>query len=85
MTRKVRARIASGYSDAGASHEKNALRGFNARSGSAFEDIDFNNATLRQRGAALEMPYDVLIKEFNNSYSAAKGALEEAWEDQLHR
>lgn len=31
-------------------------------------------------GAALEIPYDVLIKEFNSSYSAAKGALEEAWE-----
>lgn len=31
-------------------------------------------------GAALELPYDVLMKEFNSSYSAAKGALEEAWE-----
>lgn len=31
-------------------------------------------------GASLEEPYDVLIKEFNASYSAAKGALEEAWE-----
>ena len=31
-------------------------------------------------GAGLEMPYDVLIKEFNSSYSAAKGALEEMWE-----
>jgi capsid protein len=31
-------------------------------------------------GAAMEMPYDVLIKEFNSSYSSAKGALEEAWE-----
>lgn len=31
-------------------------------------------------GAALELPYDVLIKEFNSSYSAAKGALEESWQ-----
>lgn len=31
-------------------------------------------------GAALELPYDVLIKEFNSSYSAARGALLEAWE-----
>lgn len=31
-------------------------------------------------GAAMEMPYDVLVKEFNSSYSSAKGALEEAWE-----
>lgn len=28
----------------------------------------------------MELPFDVLIKEFNSSYSAAKGALEEAWE-----
>lgn len=31
-------------------------------------------------GAALEMPYDVLIKEYNSSYSAARGALQDAWE-----
>lgn len=31
-------------------------------------------------GASLEMPYDVLIKEFDASYSAARGALLEAWE-----
>jgi capsid protein len=31
-------------------------------------------------GASLELPYDVLLKEFNSSYSAAKGALEEARE-----
>lgn len=40
----------------------------------------FMKAINKQAGAALEMPYDVLIKEFNSSYSAAKGALEEAWE-----
>lgn len=31
-------------------------------------------------GAGLELPYDVLIKEFNSSYSASRGALLEAWE-----
>lgn len=31
-------------------------------------------------GAGLEIPYDVLIKEFNASYSASRGALMEAWE-----
>lgn len=31
-------------------------------------------------GAGLEIPYDVLIKEFNSSYSASRGALLEAWE-----
>ncbi len=41
---------------------------------------DFVKSICRQVGAALELPYDVLMKEFNSSYSAAKGALEEAWE-----
>ncbi len=40
----------------------------------------FLKAIIKQIGSALEIPYDVLIKEFNSSYSAAKGALEEAWE-----
>ena len=31
-------------------------------------------------GAALELPYDVLMKEFNSSYSASRGALQQAWE-----
>lgn len=31
-------------------------------------------------GAGLELPYDVLVKEFNSSYSASRGALIEAWE-----
>lgn len=31
-------------------------------------------------GSAMELPYDVLIKEFNSSYSASRGALLEAWE-----
>lgn len=34
----------------------------------------------KQIGAAKELPYDVLMKEFNNSYSASRGALMEAWE-----
>lgn len=44
-----------GYGDAGASHRKRALKGFNANSGSAQEDIDFNNFTLRQRARMLYM------------------------------
>ena len=34
----------------------------------------------RTVGAALEMPYEVLLKEFTSSYSASRGALLEAWE-----
>lgn len=30
-------------------------------------------------GAALEIPYDLLLKEFNSSYSASRAALLEAW------
>ena len=40
----------------------------------------FVKAICRQIGAALELPYDVLLKEFNSSYSASRGALLEAWE-----
>lgn len=44
-----------GYGDAGASRRKRALKGFNANSGSAREDIDFNNGTMRQRARMLYM------------------------------
>ena len=44
-----------GYSDAGASHVKRALKGFNAVSGSPAEDINDNNYTLRQRSRMLYM------------------------------
>lgn len=40
----------------------------------------FVKTICRLVGAALEIPYDVLIKEFNSSYSASRGALLEAWE-----
>jgi len=40
----------------------------------------FVKTLCRLIGAALEIPYDVLIKEFNASYSASRAALLEAWE-----
>jgi lambda family phage portal protein len=40
----------------------------------------FVKAICRLVGAALELPYDVLVKEFGRSYSASRGALLEAWE-----
>ena len=46
---------AMGYSDAGASRTRRALRGMNAVSGSAQQDIDLNNYTLRQRSRMLYM------------------------------
>lgn len=39
----------------------------------------FVEAICQQIGAALEIPYEILVKRFNSSYTASKGALEEAW------
>lgn len=39
----------------------------------------FIQAVLRQIGVALELPFEVLIKHFTASYSAARAALLEAW------
>ncbi len=37
-------------------------------------------AITRQIGMALELPFEVLIKHFTSSYSAAKAAFEDAWD-----
>ena len=39
----------------------------------------FVTAICRQIGAALEIPYELLLKNFNASYSASRAALLEAW------
>ena len=39
----------------------------------------FTRAISEQVGAALEIPVDLLLKAFNASYSASRGALLEAW------
>lgn len=39
----------------------------------------FIEAICQQIGAALEIPYELLVKRFNSSYSASRAALEEAW------
>ena len=36
-------------------------------------------AICRQIGAALEIPYELLVKSFNSSFTASRGALLEAW------
>ena len=40
----------------------------------------FFRVICKEIGAALEIPYDTLLKEFNASYSASRAALMEAWE-----
>lgn len=39
----------------------------------------FVMSILRQVGVALELPFEVLVKHFQSSYSASRGALLEAW------
>lgn len=39
----------------------------------------FVEAISKQIGAALEIPYELLMKRFDSSYSASRAALEEAW------
>jgi lambda family phage portal protein len=39
----------------------------------------FTNQLIKQIGATLEQPYEVLIKSFNSSYSASRAALLQAW------
>lgn len=39
----------------------------------------FVSSICKQIGAALELPYELLIKNFTASYSASRGALLEAW------
>ena len=39
----------------------------------------FVQSVLRQIGVALELPFEILIKHFTASYSAARAALLEAW------
>ena len=40
----------------------------------------FVKVLCKEIGAALNIPYDVLMNEFNASYSASRAALMEAWE-----
>lgn len=40
---------------------------------------EFFNSIMKQIGAALEIPEEVLFKKFSTSYSAARGALNEFW------
>lgn len=48
-----------------------------ARNNSSFDE--FINSLVRQIGAALEIPPELLLKQFTNNYSASRGALLEAW------
>ena len=62
-----------GYSESGASHKRKALKSYNPISGSAQEDIDFNNYTLRQRGRDLFMSAPVATSAIRSVTTNAIG------------
>lgn len=64
---------AKGYSEAGASLTKKALKGFTAVSGSPNEDIDWNNRTLRQRNRLLYMSSPVATSAINTNRTKVIG------------
>lgn len=64
---------ASGYSEAGASLSKRALRGFKANSGSPAMDINWNNLTLRQRARMLYMAAPVATAAVNTNRTKVIG------------
>lgn len=64
---------ASGYSEAGASRVRRALKGFNAVSASPHEDIDWQNSTLRQRGRILYMSSPVATSAINTNRTKVVG------------
>lgn len=68
--RRVNAR---GYSEAGASTTKRALRGFTPSSGSPQEDINQNNGTLRQRSRMLYMAAPVATSAISTNRTKVVG------------
>lgn len=65
--------MGKGYSEAGASYTRRALKSFLPRSGSPREDIDLNNLTLRQRGRLLYMSLPVATSAINTNRTKVVG------------
>ncbi len=64
---------AKGYSEAGASLVRRAMKGFTPRSGSPNEDINWNNSTLRQRGRMLYMSTPLATSAVNTNRTKVIG------------
>lgn len=73
FNRKNKSPKAKGYSDAGASTVRRALKSFLAMSGSPNEDINSNNYTLRQRGRMLYMAAPVATSAIKTVRTKAVG------------
>ncbi len=67
------AKNVKGYSEAGASRTRRALKSFIPRSGAPKEDIDWNNYTLRQRGRMLYMASPVATSAINTNRTKIVG------------
>lgn len=65
--------VAKGYSEAGASLTRRAMKGFIPNSGSPREDIDWNNSTLRQRGRMLFMSSPLATSAVNTNRTKVVG------------
>ena len=64
---------AKGYSEAGSSITRRALKSFRADSGSPNEDINYNNATLRQRARMLYLAAPVAASAINTNRTKVVG------------
>lgn len=64
---------AKGYSEAGASLTRRAMKGFTPKSGAPNEDINWNNYTLRQRGRMLYMSSPLATSAINTSRTKVVG------------
>ncbi|MCX4266658.1 MAG: phage portal protein, partial [Firmicutes bacterium] len=64
---------AKGYSEAGASTSRRALKGFKPDSGSPNEDINYNNQILRQRARMLYMASPVAGAAINTNRTKVVG------------
>ena len=74
MRGKINKPNAKGYSEAGASITRRALKGFIPNSGSPNEDINFNNGTLRQRARMLYMASPVATSAINTNRTKVIGS-----------
>lgn len=64
----------SGYDESGASHRKNSMKGWNARSESPQHDIDRNLNTLRQRTRSLYMSAPLATSAIKSTRTNCVGA-----------
>lgn len=70
---KAKSIINKGYSQTGASTTKRAFKGFDVRSGSANEDINYNNDKLRQRSRTMLMSGGVALSAINTNRTNVVG------------